>query len=417
MIQKLSIFEKYLNYLLLLLFPTQLALHFWPGYSFIYGIRVDYLSPAIYFTDLLFVTLFVLWFFKNRRIIFIDIIKYQRVLAILFVIVLLNLFNSVLFQVSLFKWVKIIEYVVLGYYVSKRKDVFSGNTASTILFTGLVLFSLIGVFQIVRGETIGGFLYYLGERKFSIYTPGISLFNLFGRNFLRTYSTFSHPNSFAGYTCALAIYLMFNKPKIHKMLLFVGTTIILAALLLSFSFGAFIAALICLLFYVCFIKTKANNKIITTFFLCVLLVSVLLMLLSNLLTNIKTQWPENIAQRLELSLVSGNIVKDNLLSGSGLNTFPVKEINYSDNQSTTWLLQPVHNIFLLVLAETGIVGLLFLCLIISKYFKNMSVLKSPSALLVIVFVLTSGLFDHYWFTLQQNLILLAFLVGTSLQKK
>ena len=32
--------------------PTQLGLHFWPEWSKVAGIRVDYLSPVLYLTDI-----------------------------------------------------------------------------------------------------------------------------------------------------------------------------------------------------------------------------------------------------------------------------------------------------------------------------------------------------------------------------
>src|SRR5476651_2543095 len=54
-------------YLLILFLPTQLGKHFWPNFSFVYGIRVDYLSPTIYISDILFVLLFFLSIFSLRK--------------------------------------------------------------------------------------------------------------------------------------------------------------------------------------------------------------------------------------------------------------------------------------------------------------------------------------------------------------
>ena len=41
--------------LIIFLMPTQLGLHFWPLSSLVYGIRVDYLAPTIYFLDILLI--------------------------------------------------------------------------------------------------------------------------------------------------------------------------------------------------------------------------------------------------------------------------------------------------------------------------------------------------------------------------
>jgi hypothetical protein len=48
-------------YFLILFLPTQLGRHFFTSFSFVSGIRVDYLSPTIYFTDILVLLLFIAW--------------------------------------------------------------------------------------------------------------------------------------------------------------------------------------------------------------------------------------------------------------------------------------------------------------------------------------------------------------------
>src|SRR3990167_1779300 len=62
--------EQLIFYLILLFLPTQFGRHFWPSFSFIYGIRVDYLSPILYLTDILIFFLFIFWAsskFKKKK--------------------------------------------------------------------------------------------------------------------------------------------------------------------------------------------------------------------------------------------------------------------------------------------------------------------------------------------------------------
>ena len=47
--------------LLILLLPTQLGRHFWPSYSFVFGLKVDYLSPTLYLTDIFLVLTLIAW--------------------------------------------------------------------------------------------------------------------------------------------------------------------------------------------------------------------------------------------------------------------------------------------------------------------------------------------------------------------
>lgn len=417
MISKTRVFEKYLNYLLLFLFPTQLALHLWPEYAFVYGIRIDYLSPTIYLTDLIFITLFIFWFIKNKRILLKDVIKARRFLFIFLIIVVLNTFNSVSFPVSLHKWLKIIELFALGYYVSKRTDVFSKIKVSNIFFIQSLIFSLIGIFQVIRGQTVGGLLYYLGERSFSVYTPGIALVNVFGNHILRAYSTFPHPNSLAGFVGAVSIYLIFNRPHLNKTILVLGSLVIVACFVLSFSLEAFVATVVCVVFYLIFKNWSTKKRVVNNYLLVIFFASIFLMFISNLLIKTKLSWTESTRQRLELSSVSSKILKDNWLIGTGLNTFSIKEVLYTNTNNTVWFLQPVHNIYLLVFVEVGIVGLLFLYLILNRLLNSKYVSNKLDCVLIAVFILTTGMFDHYWFTIQQNIFLLTFITGLILQRK
>src|SRR5258706_15195361 len=59
--------ESLLLSLLILFIPTELGKHFWPDFSIVTGIRVDYLSPTFYFTDILVVLLFGFWFFREIK--------------------------------------------------------------------------------------------------------------------------------------------------------------------------------------------------------------------------------------------------------------------------------------------------------------------------------------------------------------
>ena len=92
--------------------------------------------------------------------------------------------------------------------------------------------------------------------------------------------------------------------------------------------------------------------------------------------------------------------------------------HYGYITSTTRFLQPVHNIFLLILSETGLIGLAgFLYLLGSKLQqlrlrqKSEQVLNLKIFLIPLLTLLFLGLFDHYPFTIQQSLLLLFTLIN------
>jgi O-antigen ligase len=73
-----------------------------------------------------------------------------------------------------------------------------------------------------------------------------------------------------------------------------------------------------------------------------------------------------------------------------------------------WEIQPVHNLYLLVLAEIGVVGLTFLLftvLVYLKRFREISGNWNKTGLYAIYGFLALGLFDHYFWTTPQGIII------------
>jgi len=100
----------------------------------------------------------------------------------------------------------------------------------------------------------------------------------------------------------------------------------------------------------------------------------------------------------------------------GLNNFIVRLPEIKLVTGVSWWLQPVHNIFLLALTETGIPGLLFFTFLLTK--AGAASAKKGKILfgLAIIFIVVTGLVDHYWLTLQQNQLLASLILGLSLRK-
>ena len=203
-------------------------------------------------------------------------------------------------------------------------------------------------------------------------TPGIALVELWGRDFLRAYSTFPHPNALAGF---LGICLLLFKDHKKK----IGLLIIAICFLLTFSLSAIIALATALIF----------KKHAVKLFLIILISSLCLPFFAP--NFLEFGFSENISERLELITF--------IKHSTGLNTF----VLYSR------FLQPVHNIFLLALSELGIIGLGIFSFFLHKTFKIF-----PS---ILIFILVTGFADHYWLTIHQNLLLLSLISATLYQWK
>lgn len=386
--------------ILLFLLPTQLGIHFWPDYSFIFGIRVDYFSPTIYITDILLVT-FV--FFGVLKI---DFKRYllKRIfyptLCLVLLFVTLNILNSSSSLITLYKWIKVFEYSLFVLVLSNIKLEVKKDVCIPLILS-LVFITLLGIVQFVSKSYLGGPFYFFGERAIDLSTIGASKTTLFGHEYLRSYSTFSHPNSFAGYLLVSSFLLLFlstSKVNIFKIIL---AFVIFIAIALTFSLGALIALLVGLLLIL--FKSKRMN----TFVFITLCVAGLLASLYK--GGVSQSFGKDVYERVLLNNVAGTLISKSFLVGVGLGNFIESYVVQGFWPYVNWLLQPVHNIFLLLLSEVGLLGLLTFCYITLK-----SISRSNWRFGVcIVLICVAGIFDHYWLTLQQNQLLLALVIGLS----
>jgi O-antigen ligase len=437
-------FHGALFYLLLLFSPTQLGFHFWPSWALVLGRRVDYLSPTLFFTDILIMAILTFWFIemvlkvKNNKlkakISNIRFIPSSPLLYIsLFVVcIYANIRFAASWQIALYTWVKVFEFVLLGLYIVKTKP----NILRVILFISIpVLYSsVLAIVQFIQQHSVGGILWFLGERMFSVTTPGIAQIPLCLPGavscplVLRPYATLPHPNVLGGFLAViLPIILMaiFTEKKSNvKKYYFVVFGISIIGLALSFSRSAWVAGAVGICFAIIVMRNKSQSfvKILSPLFRYV----PLLLLFGCVVTYVvllNLGNSESVLVRRELISSSVNIWQATPVIGVGLGNFLVTLPHYLPSR-TIYFLQPVHNIYLLILSEAGIVGVVlltyFIVSIIKKYelgIKNLQ--KNDRSIRFIIFVsvllfLTLGLIDHYPLSLQQGRLLLTLLVGLSL---
>lgn len=391
---RLQRIENGLLFLTLLLLPTQLGKHFWPQFSFVYSLPIDYLSPTLYFWDILVVILNIIILLRNRYI-------NKLALNLLFFFILSQLMSLLLNNTSLqVGLVRLEQYLIaglFGVYIAstsepvKESVIFWGLTAS------IIGESFLAIAQFLKGATVGFWL--LGERTFSLSTAGIAKFDFYGREFLRPYATFPHPNVLAAFMLVVVIIINSKKNPWKKIIL--GSTILAClSVFLTMSRAAIAAGLI----LTAIVFFKSSKRLIILIAVMVLL-PVLYTRFSSLLNF------DNLTfiRREELSVIALKMWSSSPVLGVGLNNF----IPYGSDlllAGPSRFLQPVHNIFLLTLSETGIVGLTGLIILIGYpiilFFKLKSKFFINPILLVWGVIIFLGMFDHYFLTLPQGYRLL-----------
>lgn len=411
MLNKLKKIEKTIFYLLILFLPTQLGRHFWPDFAYVYGIRVDYLSPTIYLTDififLLFFTFLFKTFFTKQKLKKIKLKNKAWIFVWAFLII-----SAVIMSKNptsgLYAMLKIIEFVFLGMYsihFFKEKNVL--KNVAILLSIGIIYEGLLATAQFINQGSLNGVFYLLGERSFSGQTIGIANTSLGGNLVLRPYATFPHPNLLAAFLL-LSLVFIYCLTKNKKSYFFTFSFIIgsISLLLTMSRVSIFLAIIIAIIFML-----KNGGKKQTFLFLIIIFLIIILSPLRFRFMDINLN-DLAIVQRQELIVSSLLMTKDNFLLGVGVNNYFFNLPSYLLFQKE-FFFQPVHNIFLLILSQTGILGLFFFLWFLKKtyfFIKKTSKKKDILFIKLLLFflVLTMGLFDHYFLTLQQGQLLFTF---------
>jgi hypothetical protein len=362
------------------LLPTQLGLHFWPAFSRVAGIKIDYLSPTLYFVDLLLLILIL----ATLPQIFALLKKYLPLLFVSLTFILLNTLFAVSPLNTLFWWLRNLLYFFT--FISLKERHLSWKQIEIPLLLSTLFLLFIQIFQTLTQSSLGRFLYLFGERAYSSSTPGLARLNLFGFDFVRAPATFSHPNSLAGYL--LVVFYLFSQKSIHqeyRLIPFLGILLTLSK-----------TAIITLAFLL--IGLKPEILIFSSLFIT---------LLEPFLYLLHSTW-QPLSDRLFFFSYLHKIIKNNPFTGVGLGGFiPALGQVLPGSFLTPGKLQPIHNLFYLYLSEFGFLGLLpLVTLVIKNKFK--SLIRHPQLLGLLAIILFTGVFDHYTWTLPQNKLILLF---------
>ena len=384
-------FSKILLFLFILLLPTQFGKHFFFEFSYLSGVRVDYLAPTIYFTDILALILI----FINFK----SVIKFfrQRKILILLSLFLFNVLISQFPPLSLYRYLKILELLAI-YFVFKESKL----PKSTLLYGFLIggIFELIlATLQFVNKHSLQGLFYFFGERPLNLTLPGIAKASLNGVEILRPYATFSHPNSLSGFY--LLVYFFFLTAKKVPDSLSKKILLLVSSLLVFLSFSKVAIATFLLLNFIYLWRSSLKKNCRLCFISRILIISVVSLLFLQARTD-----PLTWQKRLLLAQNSLAIIGQRPFFGVGLGNYLLAQQQFPQ-RFTDFLNQPVHNLFLLLLSEVGVLLMITIFIVFFQEFKK--AVKNFPYLFVVI--LLTGLFDHYWLSLQQNFLLIGVLFG------
>lgn len=429
---------------LLVLLPTQLGFHFWPAWAYLVGRKVDYLSPTVFFTDIVLFAMLIAWWVqrtdKKQRHLAIRVSWRQGIIALgILSAITANVLFSANQEVALYKWLKLLEFAGLGWYIVRTQPGIKETIAASSI--GILYSSGLAIIQFILQHSAGGVFWFLGERTFVLDTPGISRFNVClpfistCKLILRPYATFPHPNVLGGFLATSLPFIVYTqimgfgtkKHTVSGYYYWLVLALGYAALVLTLSRSAWsiAAAIIIGMMYVVFRDARSrllSNTVSFRIFLTTLSAFVIGLLVMVALFQ-PSMSDESVVRRITLNHVAFSLWQQSPVVGIGLGNFLValpksiagRQINF---------LQPVHNIYLLLLSESGLLGLsLFIAGIWISLKKLISHIRTHPLSSVHVFFLSfcglliTGFVDHYPITLQQGQLWLAILFAFALTRK
>lgn len=297
--------------------------------------------------------------------------------------------------------------------------------SATALWLGAVVQGALAIYQFLIQNISAS--KWLGLAEHSAKQLGASVVEFGDQRWLRAYGAFGWPNSLGIYLAALFILgliLYFQEKKLWKKVLFsAGQLFITAGLFFSFSRGAWLAvsAGILALLAVFFYKHQKHLFPLLKQLAFALVFVVLLLAVFYPVAIARF----NSGNRLEARSVSERkgqygdalvfIGASSPFWGVGPGAYTVA-LREKYPQLPSWQYQPAHNIYLLALAEWGVMGTIMLIFLFG-YFGEKILAKSLWLAPLGVTVLTAGIFDHWLVSMYTGLIFLWAIIGLGLVYK
>ncbi len=404
--------RRNLFFLLLIILPVNLGKHFDLDASYISGIIVDYLVPVLYLQDIIALALVMSWLVSTDLK---EIFVFKKRSAIFFVFYIFGVFLSFLssdYPLTSFSYLfRIVVYSLVALYIVNKseKDFYISEVPKFIAFS-LLYSGILGIAQYIKQGSVFNNYLFLGEQPYNSSIKAILKENLFNVSVIPPYSTFRHPNTFAGFISLalpfLYLYWDTGKRYLYRFILVLGFVCLLLAMSV-YALSAFFVGASLIYFY-------RKNFVYKKYLYLIPLIFIVLGLL--LPFGINLPWIKHepsLYRRIELLNQSYTNTYTYLPFGIGIGTstslfkssvFLTRDLSF---------FQPVHNIFVLLLFEGGLITFLAFVAFLLFYFRE-NYLKNMYTLILITQFSVLGSFDHYLLTMHQTLLLSCLLFGLSL---
>lgn len=328
---------------------------------------------------------------------------------------------------SLFRYAKLLAFAAFAIFVRQAFRGKKGNLLLALFVLAAVLESMLAVGQFFAQRDFG--LQILGESPLDSRAAGIAKIDVGNVKILRAYGTFPHPNILAAYLAA-ALFAVLALSQTTPVWLAAVFPLMLA-LFTTFSRAAFAALILGIAIAVVFgwrhrYSLSAHARKVSIGFLYALSVSGLLyaaLFFPFWRSRAIPRAAEGaVVERVFYADAAIRMIRAHPIFGAGWGGFSDRLAEYVEQKPVRvpsvsfplWLLQPVHNMYLLIAAEAGIGALIFFFsfagALVVRAMRARDAAAAPFLAGFLV-LLVAGFFDHFPFTSQQGALLFWFIAG------
>lgn len=395
---------EYGLYLLVFLLPLQTRWILRPvevgGWDYAYG------SISIYGIDILLVILIALFAWERKKELFkfpgrVFISGYWLILAGLELMVFISILVAADIPAAIYGYVNFLLGIGLMWIVFYGK--FDKVRLVGAFLAGAVVQSVFGIWQFLAQSDISS--KWLGMAMHNAGEMGASVVEtLAGGRWLRAYGTLDHPNILGGYlviAILLAVYLyvsgagknkhkdgtntrstLFKLSSIlsrHQKPILVGVVALLfVCLFFTFSRTAWAGLLVGLITFFAITlywrQKHVQKKILKVLAVLAVLSAVLFGFYSELVISRLSQDTyteiKSTTERMSSYEIAAGVVRENLFLGAGIRNYGPEVENMAGAEGSYYMYQPVHNVFLLVLAEIGLLGVIMFVAVLQYIFSR-----------------------------------------------
>lgn len=207
---------------------------------------------------------------------------------------------------------------------------------------------------------------------------------------------FEHPNYLAMFLGPSVF--IFSFIKIKKIIRLIIISFISFIIFATQSYNVWLAIIVSFLLYlIIFKKIRFIHLLILSVICFTLLIS---QISTHKFNNIFTQDLSSLKERFIIYKVTAKIIKNNLITGIGLNNFQKSYLDYQKyfEPYPNWAVPMPHNFILAILVQMGIFGLIGFILIIGwAYKKIINRAQNQIAFTILTFIVTVGFLDTPYF--------------------